>query len=459
MYRDSSEKQRVVIVGAGFAGLWAARRLAKRDAARRVDVTLIDRNNYHTFPPLLYQVAAAELEPESIVYPIRGIFRKMPNVNTVMTEATGVDARNRLVLTDGSPIPYDHLILAPGSRTAFFGTPGAGENAFGLKSVEEAVSLRSHILACFERAAMEGDAIPESLLTVAVVGAGATGLEYAGALAELVSGPLALDFPRLAKHKARVILLDAAPDVLMPFPPRLREYARQRLVKMGVDVRTNAQVAEVKPDAIILKDGTSIPACTIVWSAGVMGHELGHEGAFTLGRGERIVVTPTLQIVDRPEIHVAGDTGLPGLEKIPPMVAPNAIQQGVHVARNILRILDGEAPEEFVYKDKGSMVTIGRSAAVAAIGKREFTGFPAWLLWLFVHLSYLIGFRNRILVLLGWAWDYLFYERSVRLILPNTGSVLHICGTGAGDRTAGKNDRSGAGNTPGGRAGAPGPAS
>ena len=429
--RNSSEKQRVVIVGAGFAGLWAAQRLAKRDAAKRVNVTLIDRNNYHTFPPLIYQVAAAELEPESIAYPIRGIFRGAENVTTVMTEARGVDVRNRLVFTDGSPIPYDHLVLAPGSRTAYFNIPGAEENSFGLKTLEEAVRLRGHILACFERAAMEGDNVPEGLLTVAVVGAGATGLEYAGALSELMYGPLVRDFPRLANSRAKVILLDAAPDVLMPFPPALREYARKRLEAMRVEVRTNAQVAEVRPDSLFLKDGTRIKACTIVWSAGVMGHDIGQAAGLILGRGGRIEVSPTLQIVDRPEIHVAGDTGLPGLEKVPPMVAPNAIQQGAHVARNILRIVEGDAPEEFVYKDKGSMVTIGRNAAVASIGKREFTGYFAWVLWLVVHLSYLIGFRNRLLVMLGWAWDYLFYERSVRLILPNTESVLRVCGTGA----------------------------
>lgn len=430
MRTDSGKKQRVVIVGAGFAGLWAAKRLSKSDAAELVDVTLIDRNNYHTFPPLIYQVAAAVLEPESIAYPIRGIFRKAPNVTTIMTEAKGIDTRNQVVVTDVSPIPYDHLILAPGSRTAHFGVPGAEKNAFGLKTVEEAVNLRNHILACFERAAVELDNIPEGLLTVAVVGAGATGLEYAGALAELMTSPLAKDFPSLARSKAKVVLLDAAPDVIMPFPPRLRAYARGKLEKMGVTVRTDAQVAEVQPNAIILKDGSRIRSCTIVWSAGVMGNEIGKAAGLVLGRGERAAVGPTLQITDKPEIHVAGDMALPNIAMVPPMVAPNAIQQGEHVAENILRVVSGEAPQEFIYKDKGSMVTIGRSAAVAVIGKREFTGLPAWVLWLVVHISYLIGFRNRLLVLLGWAWDYFFFERSVRLILPNTGSVLKVCGTG-----------------------------
>lgn len=426
----SGRKQRVVIIGAGFSGLWAAKRLSRSDAAGLVDVTLVDRNNYHTFPPLIYQVAAAMLEPESIAYPLRGIFRKMANVSTIMTEAKSIDTRNQLVMTDGSPIPYDHLILAPGSRTAYFGVPGVEENTFGLKNLEEAVRLRNHILACFERASMEADNIPEGLLTVAVVGAGATGLEYAGALAELMASPLAKDFHSLAKNKAKVVLIDASPDVIMSFPPKLRAYARRKLEKMGVTVRTSAQVAEVRPDSVILKDGSRICSCSIVWSAGVMGSEIGKAAGIVLGRGERAVVGPTLQITDMPEIHVAGDMALPNTAMVPPMVAPSAIQQGKHVAENILRVVSGGAPQEFIYRDRGAMVTIGRSAAVAVIGNREFTGLPAWVLWLVVHLSFLIGFRNRLLVLLGWAWDYFFSERSVRLILPNSGSVLKVCGTG-----------------------------
>lgn len=448
--RRFSEKQRVVIVGAGFAGLWAARRLARRDAADLVDVTLIDRNNYHTFPPLLYQVAAAELEPEAIAYPIRGIFRNAKNVKTVMTEVTGISVRDQIVLTDGSPIPYDHLVLAPGSRAAFFGVPGAEENTFGLKTLEEAMALRSHILGCFERAAMEGEKAPEGLLTVIVVGAGATGLEYAGALAELMASPLTRDFPHLAKHKAKVLLLDGSPDVLMPFPPKLREYARKKLEKIGVQVQTGAQVAEVRPSGVVLKNGTVIKAYTIVWSAGVMGGDLGEKAGLTLGKGARVEVTPTLQVMGKPEIHVAGDMSFPTPGNPPPMVAPNAIQQGQHAAENIVRIVRGDAAEEFVYKDRGSMVTIGRNAAVAHIGKRDFTGYFAWILWLVVHLSYLIGFRNRLLVLLGWAWDYLFFERSVRLILPNTGSVLKLCGTGANactlDEDGGKEENASGGS-------------
>ncbi|MDR3073841.1 MAG: NAD(P)/FAD-dependent oxidoreductase [Deltaproteobacteria bacterium] len=428
--KSDTARQRVVIVGGGFAGLFAAQRLSRRDAAKEVTVTLIDRNNYHTFQPLLYQVAAAELEPESIAYPIRGIFRHAPNVTTIMSEATGLDLKRRLVLTDGPALPYDQLVLAPGSRTAFFGVPGAERNAFTLKSLEEAVNLRNHILACFERAALEGEAAPEGLLTVAIVGAGPTGLEFAGALAELMASPLAKDFPRLKGPKPRVVLVDAAEDVLMPFAPELRVYARQKLESMGVKVHVKSGVREVAPNAVTLTDGTEIRACTIVWAAGVQGGEFGEKAGLPLGRGGRVPVTPTLQVTGRPEIHVVGDMALTDGKNPPPMVAPNAIQQGLHAAKNILLAARGRATTEFVYKDKGSMVTIGRNSGVAQIKNRRYRGYVAWALWLSVHLMYLIGFRNRILVLMNWAWDYLFFERAVRLILPRVDSVLKVCGMG-----------------------------
>lgn len=432
MPRDNKdERQRVVIVGAGFAGLLAARRLAGRDAKKLVSVTLIDRNNYHTFLPLLYQAAAAEIEPESIAYPIRGIFRRASNVHTVMAEVSGIDIHNRIVFTDGPSYPYDQLILAAGSRSAHFAVPGAEENSFGLKTLEEAVRLRSHILACFERAAMQEERLPEGLLTVAVVGAGATGLEFAGALSELMATPLRRDFPALAKEKARVVLLDGSEDVLMAFPPHLREYARKRLESMGVAVMTKAAVAEVRPDAVVLKDGRTVEACTVVWSAGVRGNDLGKTDGFVLGRSQRVEVTPSLQIVGRPEIYVVGDMALPVGDPPPPMTAPNAIQMGAHAAECVLRAVKGLGAKEYKYRDKGSMVAIGRRAAVAKLGKREYTGVFAWAIWLFVHLMYLIGFRNRVLVLMSWAWDYLFYEKTVRLILPRVSSVLKVCGTGA----------------------------
>ena len=430
MHKNTSAtgRHRVVIVGAGFSGLWAARHLSKGSSRDSVDVTLIDRNNYHTFSPLLYQVAAAEIDISAIAYPIRGIFRDAPNVRTLMGEVTDIDVRERLVLADGLLLPYDQLVLAPGSRTAFYGIPGAAENAFSLKSLEDAIKLRGHILACFERAALEGETVSDGLLTFAIVGAGATGLEFAGALTELIESPLRRDFPLLVKHKARVVLLDAAEDVIMPFAPALRQYARKKLESMGIEVITNAGVKSVAPDAVTLADGRVIKACTIVWTAGVRGETIAGSERLPLGKGERVEVTPTLQVAGRPEIHVAGDVAWPGTKKAP-MVAPNAIQQGEHVAKNVLLAMNGEATKEYFYRDKGSMATIGRNAAVAQVGKRSYTGRVAWGLWIFVHLAYLIGFRNRLITLVNWAWDYFFFERAVRLIVPRATALLKVCGT------------------------------
>jgi NADH dehydrogenase len=427
MRENPDAKTRVVIVGAGFAGLWAARRLARE---RRVAVALVDRNNYHAFLPLLYQVAAAELEPEQIAYPIRGIFRRCRNVTTIMAEARGVDFAKRIVFTEGPDLEYDHLILAPGSSTAFFGVPGALEHSFTLKSLEDAVKLRNHLLACFERAALgeKLEATP-GLLTIAIVGGGPTGLEYAGALAELVNAPLARDFPALKRSATRIVLIDGGNNVLTGFPDELRDYARQRLIRMGVDVRTGSAVTRVEPGVVHLADGTAVKSCTIVWTAGVCGNDLGAALNLPLGRAGRVEATPDLLVKGHGNVHVAGDLALPAW-LASPALAPCAIQQGRHAAENVLRIIRGEAPQPFRYMDKGSMVTIGRNAAVARIGGRSFSGFVAWVLWLTVHLSYLIGFRNRLLVLINWAWDYLFRERAVRLIMPKTGSVTRVCGKG-----------------------------
>lgn len=419
-------KQRVVIVGAGFAGLFAAKHLATGPAAKLVDVTIVDRNNYHVFPPLLYQVAAAEIEPSSIAYPIRSVFRHATNVRTVMAEVTGIDLARRTVLTDKQELLYDQLVLAAGSQTAYFGTPGAEEFAFGLKNLEEAVTLRNHILGCFEEASTLGAEAPEELLTVAVVGGGPTGLEYAGALAELFSSPLSRDYPRRGGPKAKVILIDGSDNVIHAFAEPLREYARKKLEAMGVEVLLQSRVKEVRPDSIILEGGKVIRTRTVVWSAGVQGNELGSSFGLKPGKGGRLEVSPSLQLAGMPEVHVAGDLALPEGSQAP-TVAPNAIQQGTHVAKNILLMAKGEATEAFVYKDKGSMATIGRNAGVAEIAGRNFKGFLAWALWLFVHLTYLIGFRNRILVLTGWAWAYFSFEHSVRLIFPNINTLIKYC--------------------------------
>lgn len=415
---SNGERPQVVIVGVGFGGLWALRTLARE----AVDVVLIDRNNYHTFLPLLYQVAAAEIEPEAIAYPVRSLLRKTHNVRFVMADVQGVNWNARSVKADGFAIPYDFLVLAMGSTSHFFGVPGAAEHAFPLRTMSQGIALRNHILCCFERAASEAD--PERrrhLLTFTVVGGGPTGVEFAGALAELVYGPLRRDYPALDFNAGRIITLEAVDSLLPGLPAKLGNYALQRLQSMGVQVRLGARVNEVARDAVHLEDGTVIPTMTVVWTAGVRGVPQVAAWDLPTTRTGQVAVLPTLQVPDHPEVYVIGDLAHVEVNGQPlPMVAPVAIQQGQAAAQNIIRQIAGEAPEPFHYRNRGTMVTIGRNAAVAEVFGRAFTGFLAWLLWLSVHLFNLIGFRNRLLVLINWAWDYLFYERTVRLILPGS---------------------------------------
>lgn len=414
------DRPRVVIVGAGFGGLWAARALANAP----VDLLLLERNNYHTFLPLLYQVAAAEVEPESIVYPVRSILRRQENIRFFMSEMTGLDLEARQVKTPDHIFSYDFLILAVGSTSHFFGVAGAAEYAFPLKTLEDGIALRNHILYCFERALYESD--PETrrrMLTFAIVGGGPTGIEYAGALAELIRGPLRRDYPELNMHEVSILLLEATERLLPGWPEKLQRYTEHRLRKMGVDVRTNTMVSEISGVALTLKDGAPIPTETVVWTAGVRGVYVGADNRIPITRQARVEVLPTLQVPGYPQVYVIGDLAYQKDHDAPlPMIAPVAIQQGITAAENILRQLRREAPISFVYRDPGSMVTIGRNAAVVRLGKYTFTGFPAWVVWLAVHLYKLIGFRNRLLVLLGWAWDYLFFERTVRLIFPRPDS-------------------------------------
>ncbi len=415
---------RVVIVGAGFAGLWAARELARAP----VEVVLIDRNNYHTFLPLLYQVAAAEVEPEAIVYPVRSIFRHVRNVRFTMADVSDIDLQTRLLTTPSRAIPYDFLLLATGSTTHFFGTLGAAEFAFPLKTLEQGIVLRNHILRCFERAVDEPDpAQRQQRLTFAIVGGGPTGVEFAGALAELMRGPLRKDYPTLDLQEARIVLLEAADTLLPGFPERLRSYPLHRLHGMGVETRLTSLVSQITRQSVQLKDGTVIPTETVVWTAGVRGVPLVENRGLALARGGRVVVLPTLQVAGHPEVYVAGDLASIEAEALP-MIAPVAIQQGVAAARNIRRQIAGDVPVPFSYRDRGTMVTIGRNAAVAILLGRAFTGFPAWVLWLGVHLFNLIGFRNRLIVLINWAWDYFFFERAIRLIVPTAPKAHHSNG-------------------------------
>ena len=408
-------KPRVVIIGAGFGGLWTARLLAHSPA----DITLLDRNNYHTFSPLLYQVASSELEPEDIAYPVRSIFQRH-RIHFLMNEVKEIDLNARLVKTQDNTYPYDYLVMAAGGATNHFGVPGAAEYTYQIKSLEYAIALRNHILYRFERAMCETDlAIRQRMLTFAIVGGGPTGVEFAGALIELIHGPLKHDFPSLNLHLVQVIVLEASDHLLPNMPAELQNYALKRLRHMGVDVRLETPVTKVTPREVTLKSGTIIPTETTIWTAGVRGEPLAQSTGLPLARTGQISPLPTLQIEGHPEVYALGDVSRLMQEDQPlPMLATVAIQQGKAVARNVLRQMAGKEAEPFHYHDPGTLATIGRGQAVCVLWGIPFTGFPAWVLWLGVHIFNLIGYRNRILVLVNWAWNYFFFERAIRLILP-----------------------------------------
>jgi NADH:ubiquinone reductase (H+-translocating) len=418
MNANAFSNTRVLVAGAGFAGLFAAKDLAEKGFR----VTVADKRNYHTFLPLLYQVAAAELEPEQIAYPARGVFRRHPNIEFAMAEVAGLNAGERRLLTDAGDIPYDYLLLALGSQTNYFGVPGAAEHGFGLKTLNEGVGLRNHILTCFERAALTGgDDARRALLTFVVIGGGATGIEYAGALQELINGPLRRDYRCAGDCGARVVLLEASGSLLPGFAPELAAYAGSRLARMGVGVRLAARVTEITPEAVVLAGGEVLSTRTAVWTAGVRGPAVAESFGLELAAGGRVAVGPSLQAAGQERIFAAGDMAVVAGQAQLPMTAPAAIQEGRHAAANIERLVRGEPPAPFAFHDRGVMAVMGRGAAVAGFGKVKLTGFFAWTAWLFVHVAWLIGFRNRLVALSAWAADYFFFERSVRLILPGPG--------------------------------------
>jgi len=405
---------RVVIVGAGFGGLRVARGLAGVEA----DVLMLDRHNYHCFQPLLYQVATAGLEPEEIAQPVRRILRGIPNVRFRMASVDRIDVEKRQLVTGDGPVPYDYLVLASGSISHFFGLDQVAEKALALKGLNQAVAIRNHLLACFEEAIAEKDgARRATLLTFVVAGGGPTGVEFAGALAELIRLVLVHDYAGLDVKEGRVVLLEAGPTLMPALAPALQKAAIRSLRQKGVDVRTGAPVQDFDGEAVRLADGTIIPARTLVWAAGVRAALVESGPALPLARGGRIKVEPTLQVVGHPEIYAIGDLAYFEENGAPlPMVAPVAIQQGELTADNLRRQIAGLPLQQFAYHDQGSMATIGRNAAVCQIGRLQLTGFPAWVVWLVVHLLQLISFRNRMLVLINWIWDYLFFDRAVRLI-------------------------------------------
>jgi NADH:ubiquinone reductase (H+-translocating) len=405
----------VVIVGGGFAGLNAARRLAPRN----VRVTLVDRRNHHLFQPLLYQVASAVLSPADIAMPLRSILRDAPRVRVLLAEAQAVDpAARRVTLDAGDALTYDALIVAAGARHSYFGHDEWEALAPGLKTLEDALEIRRRLLLAFEAAERAKDGAERAaLLTFVVVGGGPTGVELAGAFAEIARHTIARDFRAIDPTHARVILLEGGPRLLASFPADLAVAAARSLARLGVEVRTGAQVTRITPDAVWI-GGEQIRSRAVVWAAGVAGAALGRSLGVPTDRAGRVTVEPDLSVPGHPEIFVAGDLAafpLPGGGVLPGL-APVAMQQGRAAAANVLRRLRGEPTLPFHYRDRGSMATIGRAAAVAAVGRLHLSGLPAWLAWLGVHIVYLIGFRNRFLVLTQWAWAYVTWQRGARLI-------------------------------------------
>jgi NADH dehydrogenase len=409
-------RPRVVIVGAGFAGLWAARALRRAPA----DVVVVDRNNYHTFFPLLYQVAAAELEPEDIIYPVRSILHRYENIHFMMGEVTVIDTSQHKLQMGSQSIPYDYLILSIGSEAHYFGVQGAEEHAFPLKKLDDAILLRNHILCRFEAASYESDEkLRQQMLTFTIVGGGPTGVEFAGALAELVRVPLRRDYPNLDFNQVHILLLEATDRLLTGVPERLHNYTYKHLTHMGVDVQLNSPVSQITSRLVILKDGRTIPTETVVWMAGVGGVSLPQNWNLPTRRNGQVNVLPTLQLADHTDLYIVGDLAHVEQDGHPlQLIATVATQEGEWAARNIRRQIAGAEPEPFKYHDPGMLAVTGRNAAAVRLGRFTFTGFLAWVIWLSVHLYRLIGFRNRLSVLINWAWDYLFYDRVVRLITP-----------------------------------------
>ncbi len=404
----------VVVVGAGFGGLRAARALRRAP----VQVVLLDRNNYHLFQPLLYQVATAGLEPEEIAKPVRAILRGQKNFDFRLVDVTRVDFAARRLETSAGPIGYDFLVLAPGGETNFFGLDAMQRYGLGLKDIPDAITIRNHVLTCFEQSMLELNAEGRrALLTFIVVGGGPTGVEMAGALSELIRLVLVKDYPRLNIKDVRILLLEATDRLLPALPERLREAAGKTLWRKYVEVRFGATVADYDGRQARLKSGEVIPAQTVIWAAGVRASPLNATLGLPAARQGRIPVEPTLQVPGHPEVFIIGDAAYREQDGEPlPMVAPVAIQMGQAVARNIMRQLRGQPLRPFRYRDQGTLATIGRNAAVANVYGLKLSGFPAWVMWLVIHIIQLIGFRNKLFVLLNWAWDYFFYERAARLI-------------------------------------------
>lgn len=409
------ERPRIVIVGAGFGGLSAAKALS----AAPVQVTLIDRRNHHLFQPLLYQVATAGLSPNQIATPIRTIVRNQANTEVLLGDVTGVDWKARHVVLGDRRVPYDHLILATGARHSYFGRDDWEEFAPGLKTLEDATELRKRILLCFERAELEADSAERArLLTFVVIGAGPTGVEMAGAIAELSRKALVKDFRAIKPESARVVLVEAGARALSAFTPDMSSYARKALERLGVEVRLGDPVTACDADGVTVGGARIETRCTI-WAAGVMASAAGRWLDAATDRAGRVIVERDLSVKDRPGVYVIGDcahaTGADGV--VVPGLAPAAKQEGAWVAKRIIADISRKpAPAAFAYADFGAMATVGRSSAIADFGRVRLTGFIGWLVWSLAHIYFLIGFRNRLAVSIDWLWSYLTFERGARLI-------------------------------------------
>ena len=413
---------RIVIVGAGFGGLSAAKALA----GKPFDVTVIDRHNYHLFQPLLYQVATASLSPAEIASPIRAILQRAQNVNVMLGKVSGIDLERREVLAEGRRIPYDSLVLATGAQHAYFGHGDWAAFAPGLKTIDDATYIRRRILLAFEKAETETDPAERArLLNFVIVGGGPTGVEMAGAIAELANRALAEDFRSIDPRSARIILVEAAPRLLTPFDPPLSEAARTSLEQLGVEVRLGTPVTAL--DAAGVAVGTErIEARTVIWGAGVIASPAGQWLGAETDRAGRVKVAPDLSVPGHPDIFVIGDTAaindangnpLPG-------VAPVAKQQGNYIAALLIARRNGKTVAPFRYRDLGSLATIGRKRAVIQMGRFKMKGFFAWLLWCVAHIYYLIGFRNRFVVAISWLWNYITFQRATRLITGMSGASM-----------------------------------
>jgi NADH dehydrogenase len=412
---NSKQLPHLIIIGAGFGGLTAAKRLAHAP----LRITLVDRNNYHLFQPLLYQVAIAGLVPAQIAYPLRTIFRKQKNLTFQMGEVTSINLQEKYIKLNGSVIAYDYLILAVGGETNFFGLESIKEHGFQLKDIESAVATRNHLLNMFEKASREAnDEKRRAMLTFVVVGGGPTGVETAGALAELISHVMRKEYPALDIREAHVILLEAGNALIASYPDELCRATLKLLRKKNVEVLFNAKLTAFNGERVMLADGREIQTNTVIWTAGVKAAEITNRlGVEAAGSG-RVRCEATLQLRGHPEVYVIGDAAYLEDEagQPLPMLSTVAIQQGKASAENILRAIKGMAQKPFRYKDPGLLAVIGRNAAVARIWGVSFSGFIAWLIWVVLHIYRIIGFRNRLAVMLNWAWEYFFYDNQVRLI-------------------------------------------